>query len=48
MALVAFSIGILFFILAFFNGYTWIEAIVFMIGIVVANVPEVCHPLPRK
>lgn len=40
MAIVAFSLGITFFILAFFNGYTWIEAIVFMIGIVVANVPE--------
>eukprot|EP00599_Poterioochromonas_sp_BG-1_P001869 CAMPEP_0173134210 /NCGR_PEP_ID=MMETSP1105-20130129/1161_1 /TAXON_ID=2985 /ORGANISM="Ochromonas sp., Strain BG-1" /LENGTH=1071 /DNA_ID=CAMNT_0014045975 /DNA_START=23 /DNA_END=3235 /DNA_ORIENTATION=+ len=40
MAVVAFTLGIAFFILAFFNGYTWIEAIVFMIGIVVANVPE--------
>ncbi len=40
MAIVAFSLGIAFFILAFFNGYTAIEAIVFMIGIVVANVPE--------
>lgn len=40
MAVVAFSLGIAFFILAFFNGYTAIEAIVFMIGIVVANVPE--------
>lgn len=40
MAIVAFTLGITFFILAFFNGYTWIEAIVFMIGIVVANVPE--------
>ncbi|RYD77759.1 MAG: hypothetical protein EOP84_15150, partial [Verrucomicrobiaceae bacterium] len=40
MAVVAFSLGISFFILALFNGYTWIEAIVFMIGIVVANVPE--------
>jgi len=40
MAIVAFTLGITFFILALFNGYTWIEAIVFMIGIVVANVPE--------
>lgn len=40
MAVVAFTLGIAFFILAFLNGYTWIEAIVFMIGIVVANVPE--------
>lgn len=40
MAIVAFTLGITFFILALFNGYTWLEAIVFMIGIVVANVPE--------
>lgn len=40
MAIVAFTLGITFFILAFFNGYTWIEAVIFMIGIVVANVPE--------
>jgi sodium/potassium-transporting ATPase subunit alpha len=40
MAIVAFTIGITFFILAIFNGYTWLEAIVFMIGIIVANVPE--------
>jgi sodium/potassium-transporting ATPase subunit alpha len=40
MAIVAFSLGIAFFILAFFNGYDWLEAIVFMIGIIVANVPE--------
>ena len=40
MAIVAFSLGIAFFILAIFNGYSWIEAIVFAIGIIVANVPE--------
>jgi sodium/potassium-transporting ATPase subunit alpha len=40
MAIVAFTLGIAFFILALFNGYTWIEAVIFMIGIVVANVPE--------
>lgn len=40
MAIVAFTLGIAFFILAFLNGYTWVEALVFMIGIVVANVPE--------
>lgn len=40
MAVVAFTLGITFFILALTNGYTVIEAIVFMIGIVVANVPE--------
>lgn len=40
MAVVAFTLGIAFFILALFNGYTWVEAVIFMIGIVVANVPE--------
>jgi sodium/potassium-transporting ATPase subunit alpha len=40
MAIVAFTLGITFFILALFNGYSWLEAIVFMIGIIVANVPE--------
>lgn len=40
MAIVAFSLGIAFFILALFNGYNWLEAVVFMIGIIVANVPE--------
>jgi len=38
MACVAFTLGITFFILAMYTGYTWIEATVFMIGIVVANV----------
>lgn len=40
MSVVAFTLGITFFILALFNGYDWLEAIVFMIGIIVANVPE--------
>jgi sodium/potassium-transporting ATPase subunit alpha len=40
MAIVAFALGIAFFILAFYNGYTWVEAVIFMIGIIVANVPE--------
>ena len=40
MAIVAFTLGIVFFILAFYNGYTWVEAVIFMIGIIVANVPE--------
>lgn len=40
MAIVAFTLGIAFFILALLNGYNWLEAIVFMIGIIVANVPE--------
>jgi sodium/potassium-transporting ATPase subunit alpha len=40
MAIVAFSLGIAFFILALLNGYRWVDAVVFMIGIIVANVPE--------
>ena len=40
LAVVAFSLGIIFFILAVFNGYTVIEAVIFVIGIIVANVPE--------
>lgn len=40
MAIVAFSLGILFFILSILNGYSWIESILFFIGIIVANVPE--------
>lgn len=40
MAFFAFSLGIIFFILAMFNGYGWVDSIVFFIGIVVANVPE--------
>ena len=40
MAVFAFSLGIAFFLLALFNGYTWVEAVIFMIGIIVANVPE--------
>ena len=40
MAVVAFSLGIAFLILALFNGYHWVEAVIFCIGIIVANVPE--------
>lgn len=40
MAAFAFSLGITFFILAILNGYSVTEAVIFMIGIVVANVPE--------
>merc|ERR1712198_398740 len=37
---VAVFLGVTFFILAFILGYHWIEAVVFLIGIIVANVPE--------
>ncbi|KAJ9582089.1 hypothetical protein L9F63_003545, partial [Diploptera punctata] len=37
---IAVSIGVIFFILALLLGYYWVEAVVFLIGIIVANVPE--------
>jgi len=40
MAIFAITLGVVFFILARFNGYTWVESVIFFIGIVVANVPE--------
>ncbi|KAG5265297.1 hypothetical protein AALO_G00240700 [Alosa alosa] len=37
---VAVFLGVSFFILAITLGYTWLEAVIFLIGIIVANVPE--------
>lgn len=37
---VAVFLGVSFFILAFILKYQWLEAVVFLIGIIVANVPE--------
>lgn len=37
---VALFLGITFFIIAFPLGYEWLQAVVFLIGIIVANVPE--------
>jgi len=37
---IAISIGVIFFIIAIVMGYEWIEAVIFFIGIIVANVPE--------
>ena len=37
---IAVLIGVVFFIIAITSGYEWIEAVVFLIGIIVANVPE--------
>merc|ERR1711962_1726988 len=37
---VAVFLGVTFFIIAFILGYHWLDAIVFLIGIIVANVPE--------
>jgi sodium/potassium-transporting ATPase subunit alpha len=33
-------LGVTFFIIAFIMGHHWLKAIVFLIGIIVANVPE--------
>ncbi|KAL3994994.1 NaH/K antiporter P-type ATPase alpha subunit family protein [Acanthocheilonema viteae] len=40
IGVVATFIGILFFIISIIYGYTFVEALVFLIGIIVANVPE--------
>ncbi|XP_063041528.1 sodium/potassium-transporting ATPase subunit alpha-3a [Engraulis encrasicolus] len=37
---VAVFLGVSFFILSIALGYTWLEAVIFLIGIIVANVPE--------
>ena len=37
---VAVFLGVTFFILAFVIGYDWLDAVIFLIGIIVANVPE--------
>ncbi|XP_058876450.1 sodium/potassium-transporting ATPase subunit alpha-3 [Acipenser ruthenus] len=37
---VAVFLGISFFILSIVLGYSWLEAVIFLIGIIVANVPE--------
>ncbi|KAK5621174.1 Sodium/potassium-transporting ATPase subunit alpha-3 [Crenichthys baileyi] len=37
---VAVFLGLTFFILAIILGYSWLEAVIFLIGIIVANVPE--------
>ena len=39
---IAIVIGIIFFIIAMSMEYNFMEAAVFVIGIIVANVPEVC------
>ncbi|XP_061770758.1 sodium/potassium-transporting ATPase subunit alpha-3b isoform X2 [Nerophis ophidion] len=37
---VAVFLGVSFFVLALILGYSWLEAVIFLIGIIVANVPE--------
>jgi magnesium-transporting ATPase (P-type) len=40
MGVFAIILGITFFVLALVNGYSVIESVVFLISIIVANVPE--------
>ncbi|XP_057338999.1 sodium/potassium-transporting ATPase subunit alpha isoform X3 [Microplitis mediator] len=37
---VAVFLGVTFFLIAFILGYHWLDAVIFLIGIIVANVPE--------
>jgi len=37
---VAVFLGVSFFVIAFILGYNWLDAVIFLIGIIVANVPE--------
>lgn len=37
---VAVFLGVSFFVLSLILQYTWLEAVIFLIGIIVANVPE--------
>merc|ERR1712112_114865 len=52
---VAVFLGVTFFIIAFILGYNWLDAVIFLMGIIVANVPEgllatvtVCPTLTAK
>ncbi len=40
MTWLSFGIGGLFFIIAVIKGYSWLDAMLFLIGTIVANVPE--------
>ena len=40
ITIIALSIGVIFFIIAMIMGYPFIQAVIFVIGIIVANVPE--------
>jgi len=40
ISIIAFTLGITFFVAGIFIGYGWVMNLVFMIGIIVANVPE--------
>ena len=36
----AVGIGVIFFVISIFFGYNWFSAVIFLIGIITANVPE--------
>lgn len=38
--MIGIGMGLSCFVLAFILGYFWIDAIIFMIGVIIANVPE--------
>lgn len=40
ITVVAVLLGLSFFVIAFILGYDWLDAVIFLIGIIVANVPE--------
>merc|ERR1719192_3071622 len=37
---IALALGVIFFVIAMLMGYNWIQEVIFVIGIIVANVPE--------
>jgi len=40
LGILAVVLGVSFFVAAIFNGYDYVSALVFLIGIIVSNVPE--------
>jgi sodium/potassium-transporting ATPase subunit alpha len=40
MTWLSFAVGALFAVVALINGFHWLDALIFLIGILVANVPE--------
>ena len=40
LTIIGIIMGLFCFVLAFFLGYFWIDAILFLIGVIVANIPE--------
>ena len=40
ITVVSFVIAVIFFVVSLILGYKWLDAVIFLIGIIVANVPE--------